>query len=352
MCPARSVRASPRGPGRGPPAAVRRNGAHAAISSGSGSRLPGGRHLTTLVMNTSSRCQPMDPMSSVEQATGSTHERPALLVLVLAGPLAHEHHLGVRAPLTRHRVRPTGRQSTAGAAADLGGDGLERRRSVGRSSRWSRSARPTMRRATGTPAGHQTAVAARRDAGSSHPRSSEDLGDLHRVGRGTLADVVRDDPEGEAPAVIAGTCPNGRGPRRCRRCRPHRWPADSGARAGSSTTTTPGTAANSSRRALGRDGLARLDVDRLGVRRHDRHPHGRAGDPQVGQVQDLAALRKDLPLLLGVAVVPEHVDLRQHVERDLVGVHRRDRAALPRPRRAPGTRAPRPPRPPVPLTDW
>ena len=38
----------------------RRYGAQAAISSGCGSRLSGGRHLTTLVMNTSSRPQPID----------------------------------------------------------------------------------------------------------------------------------------------------------------------------------------------------------------------------------------------------------------------------------------------------
>ena len=59
----------------------RRYGAQAAISSGSGSRLPGGRHFTTLVMKTSSRRQPIEPRSSVEQAAGAPDERPAL-----AGP--------------------------------------------------------------------------------------------------------------------------------------------------------------------------------------------------------------------------------------------------------------------------
>ena len=41
----------------------RRYGAQAAISSGCGSRLSGGRHLTTFVMNTSSRRQPIEASS-------------------------------------------------------------------------------------------------------------------------------------------------------------------------------------------------------------------------------------------------------------------------------------------------
>jgi hypothetical protein len=41
----------------------RRYGAQAAISSGCGSRLSGGRHLTTFVMKTSSRRQPIDASS-------------------------------------------------------------------------------------------------------------------------------------------------------------------------------------------------------------------------------------------------------------------------------------------------
>ena len=56
----------------------RRNGAQAAISSGSGSRLSGGRHLTTLVMNTSSRVQPMWPSSrSSRPPARPTNGRPS-----------------------------------------------------------------------------------------------------------------------------------------------------------------------------------------------------------------------------------------------------------------------------------
>ena len=54
-----------------------RYGAQAAISSGSGSRLSGGRHFTTFVMKTSSRRQPSVPRNFVEQVAGATDERPA-----------------------------------------------------------------------------------------------------------------------------------------------------------------------------------------------------------------------------------------------------------------------------------
>ena len=67
--------------------------------------------------------------------------------------------------------------------------------------------------------------------------------------------------------------------------------------------------------------VAGLDVDGLGVAHEDRHPDRRARDPQIREVQDLAALRDELPLFLRVAVVQEHVDLGQGVERDLVGIH-------------------------------
>ena len=61
----------------------------------------------------------------------------------------------------------------------------------------------------------------------------------------------------------------------------------------------------------------------------DRDADGRAGDPQLGQVEDLAALGDDLPLLLGVAVVQEDVDLGQRVEGDRVRVDASPRAARP-----------------------
>ena len=48
-----------------------------------------------------------------------------------------------------------------------------------------------------------------------------------------------------------------------------------------------------------------------------------AGDAKVGKVEDLAALRDDLPFFLRIAVVQERVDLRECVERDRVRVDRR-----------------------------
>ena len=62
-----------------------------------------------------------------------------------------------------------------------------------------------------------------------------------------------------------------------------------------------------------------LDVDRLGVATQDRHAHARRGDRDVGQVHDLAGLHDHLPLFLGEPVVHEDVDMRDHVEGDLLG---------------------------------
>ena len=47
-----------------------------------GSRLPGGRHLTTFVMKTSSRFQPIASEQLVEQTAGRADKRPALAILV------------------------------------------------------------------------------------------------------------------------------------------------------------------------------------------------------------------------------------------------------------------------------
>ena len=71
----------------------------------------------------------------------------------------------------------------------------------------------------------------------------------------------------------------------------------------------------------------------------DRNPDGRAADPQLGQVQDLAALGDDLPLLPRVAVVEEDVDLGQGVEGNLVGIDRRVDRLCPRRGRRPAPRA-------------
>ena len=156
------------------------------------------------------------------------------------------------------------------------------------------------------------------------PRSSEHLGDLDRVRRRALAQVVRHDPEGEPAVVRRSTGPGAPGrrtprPAGGRRSRAgRRWPP------GRPGRRRPSTPANSVARLGGRDRLAGLDVDGLGVADEHRHADGRARDAQVRQVEDLAALRDDLPLLLRVPVVEEHVDVRQGVERDRVRVDRRD----------------------------
>ena len=112
-----------------------RYGAQAAISSGSGSRLSGGRHLTTFVMKTSSRRQPSVAEELRQEVAGATDERPALPVLVEARALADEHDLGVGAALAGDRVRPRLGEPAARAGADLGGDRLERRPALVRGSR-------------------------------------------------------------------------------------------------------------------------------------------------------------------------------------------------------------------------
>ena len=104
----------------------RRYGAQAAISSGCGSRLSGGRHFTTFVMNTSSRCQPIDCEQPDQEPAGAADERPALAVLVEPGSLADEHHFGVGVALARHGSRPRPGQAAAVAGPDLRRDLLER----------------------------------------------------------------------------------------------------------------------------------------------------------------------------------------------------------------------------------
>jgi hypothetical protein len=56
------------------------------------------------------------------------------------------------------------------------------------------------------------------------------------------------------------------------------------------------------------------------MRDEDGHADGRGRDPQVREMEDLAALGDELPFLLRVAVVKEDVDLGQRVERDRVGI--------------------------------
>ena len=80
----------------------------ADLGRAAGSRLPGGRHLRTLAMKTSSRRSPIPSRRLVSSLPDCAHERDALAVLVVAGGLAHEHHVGVGSPLpTTTWVRPS-----------------------------------------------------------------------------------------------------------------------------------------------------------------------------------------------------------------------------------------------------
>ena len=63
-----------------------RYGLHASISSGSGSRLPGGRHMTTLMTRTSSRCMPESPRAGAGRGAGRSDRRTGSPARPPAGP--------------------------------------------------------------------------------------------------------------------------------------------------------------------------------------------------------------------------------------------------------------------------
>ena len=96
-----------------------RYGLHVSISSGCGSRLPGGRDWSTLVMKTSSRASPISSEQLVQQLPGPADERQALLVLVHAGRLAHEHQVGVRVARSEHHLGAALEERAALAAGCL-----------------------------------------------------------------------------------------------------------------------------------------------------------------------------------------------------------------------------------------
>ncbi len=77
----------------------------------------------------------------------------------------------------------------------------------------------------------------------------QQLGDLHGVGGGALAQVVGDDPEVEG-ALVAGVAADA-ADEDVVACRRRRSPSGSAPAAGSSTTVTPGAAASSSRARSG-----------------------------------------------------------------------------------------------------
>ena len=90
-----------------------------SISIGCGSRLPGGRHFRTLVIQTSSRVIPIPSEQLGQQPAGAADERQALAVLLGAGRLADEHQVGVgvAAPKTTLvRVSESGQRVQAEAS--------------------------------------------------------------------------------------------------------------------------------------------------------------------------------------------------------------------------------------------
>ena len=267
-----------------------RYGAHAAISSGSGSRLSGGRHFTTFVMNTSSRRQPIVAEQLHEQVAGATDERPALAILVLARALTDEHDLRGRVPLpgtafvrvswSRQRVQARTSAAIASSAARRSASVTlgPRERRPRRGADAPRAGRGrTQPRSTRTSAISTAFVAAplRRLSETTQNARPAAVGD-----RGILADAPDED------LVPAG----GLGGQRVLVAR--RVVLDDDARHGREQLA----------RLVRGDRVARLDVDRLGMAHEDRDADGRARDAQVRQVQDLAALGDDLPLLLRVAV--------------------------------------------------
>ncbi len=277
----------------------RRNGAQAAISSGSGSRFSGGRHFTTLVMKTSSRRQPIEPRRRTRRSPARpTKGRPSRSSFIPGpSPTKTTSVLGCPSPGTA-RFRPSWRRQRVHARTSAAIASSAARRSA--------SVTPVEPpRSDATPPGPT--------------RADEDLGDLDGVRGRALADVVGDHPEGDAPAagdgrvgadaadvdlVVAG--------------RLGRQRVDVGGR-----VVTHDDAGHGGEELAGAgraDRLPRLHVDRLRVAHEDGDAHGGAGDPQVRQVEDLAGLGDDLPLLLRVPVLQEDVDLRQGVEGDRMRV--------------------------------
>ena len=71
-------------------------------------------------------------------------------------------------------------------------------------------------------------------------------------------------------------------------------------------------------RLIGRNRLGKLDVHALGMATQHGNAYGGRCHLDVGVAKDLRGLDDHLPLFLGVRVVHEDVDMRNDVERDLV----------------------------------
>ena len=64
--------------------------------------------------------------------------------------------------------------------------------------------------------------------------------------------------------------------------------------------------------------ILELDIDGLGMADKDRNPHAGGCNFDLG-IEDLLGLSDHLPLFLGLPILKKYVDMRDHVERDLLG---------------------------------
>ena len=166
---------------------------------------------------------------------------------------------------------------------------------------------------------------------SSYMSLDQELGNLHGVGRGALAQVVAGEPEVEG-ALLVGVAADAAdedvvaagGVER------HRVPAVGGV----VDDDHAGRLGEQGAAVVRREVLAGAHVDRLRVAADHRHPGAGGGDRHlVAEAEDLARLGHHLALLGGVVVaVLEDLDLGQHVEGDLVRVDLRRRHLLARQR--------------------
>jgi hypothetical protein len=95
-----------------------------ADSSGLGSRLFGGRHFSTLPVQT--------PQDRVQQLAGAAHKRLALRVFIGARRFAHHQQVGLPVADTKHRLGACLVQAAQGAGPHGGGEFVPGRRSRGR----------------------------------------------------------------------------------------------------------------------------------------------------------------------------------------------------------------------------
>ena len=150
---------------------------------------------------------------------------------------------------------------------------------------------------------------------------SEQLRDLHSVGRCALANLVAAAPEGDAARHV-----------RVGDVAPHASDPDEVLVGGVERHGVPVVRAygraivhqldtgRGIKRRMNRLELHRaveLERDALGVRAQHRHAHAGAAHRKLGQMHDLATLVLELHLLGGVALVVEPADLRDQVAHEL-----------------------------------